>query len=79
MPSPHLFSVSGDGRGQGAILHAGTAQVASPSYPAAVGEILEVYGAGLLDGGVIPAQVSIFGHPADVLFFGKGPGFDALD
>jgi hypothetical protein len=78
-PAPVLYSLPGDGFGQGAILHAGTAQVASPSYPAAVGEILESYGAGLLDGGVTPPQVSIGGRPADVLFFGKAPGFDALD
>ena len=78
-PAPVLYSLSGDGFGQGAILHAGTAQVTSPSYPAAVGEILEVYGAGLLDGSVIPPHVSIGGRLADVLFFGKAPGFDALD
>jgi len=33
IPPPVLYSVSGDGRGQGAILHAGTAQIASPDRP----------------------------------------------
>jgi large repetitive protein len=42
VPSPQLFSVSGDGRGQGAILHANTAQLASPENPAAVGDALEI-------------------------------------
>ena len=32
-PAPVLYSLPGDGFGQGAILHAGTAQVASPSSP----------------------------------------------
>ena len=43
VPSPQLFSVSGDGRGQGAILHANTPQLASSDNPAAVGEALEIY------------------------------------
>jgi galactose oxidase-like protein len=74
VPTPALFSTSGDGQGQGAILHAGTHQLASPDNPAGVGEALEIYCTGLGDGSVIPPQVSISGQMAEVLYFGKVPG-----
>ena len=78
-PSAVLFSLSGDGKGQGAILHGGTARVASSSDPAVAGEALEVYGAGLIDGAVVPPQVAIGGRMAEVLFFGAAPGYSGLN
>jgi hypothetical protein len=75
VPAPALFSLSGDGRGQGAIWHALTGQIASADYPAVAGEILTMYTTSLAEGGAIPPQVAIGGRLAEILFFGDAPGY----
>jgi uncharacterized protein (TIGR03437 family) len=79
VPAPQLFSVSGDGQGQGAILHGGTARVVTASDPGVPGEVLEIYGTGLKDGSVIPPQIAIGGRLAEILYFGNAPGFPGLN
>jgi uncharacterized protein (TIGR03437 family) len=59
IPAPVLFSLSGDGRGQGAIWHAQTGQIASAGNPAVAGEILSMYTTSLVDGGIIPPQIAV--------------------
>jgi hypothetical protein len=77
-PPPVLLSLSNDGSTQGAILHAGTSQVASSSNRAFIGEALEVYCTGLVEGSAGPPQITIGDRVAEILFFGKAPGFAGL-
>jgi Galactose oxidase, central domain len=79
VPAPLLFSLSGDGRGQGAIWHAATGQVVSPGAPAVAGEILSMYTTSLGHGSVIPPQVAIGGRLAEILFFGSAPGYPGFN
>ncbi len=72
---PALFSLTGDGQGQGAVWNALTGQIASPSNPATTGDILSLYTTTLVQGGVIPPQVAIGGQLAEVLYFGDAPGY----
>jgi hypothetical protein len=78
IPAPVLFSLSGDGRGQGAIWHA-DGRIASSDTPAIAGEALAMYTTSLVDGGVIPPQVAIGGQFAEILFFGKASGYPAVN
>lgn len=72
--APILFSLSSDGKGQGAIWHATTGEVASPSRPAVAGEILSMYTTSLADG-VIPPQVAVGGRLAEIQYSGDAPGY----
>jgi hypothetical protein len=75
IPAPALFSISDDGRGQGAIWHAQTGQIASANNPAVAGEALSMYTTGLTAGSVIPPLVTVGGCVAQVLYFGDAPGY----
>lgn len=77
--APVLFSLSGDGRGPGAIWHAATGQVVSPDNPAIAGDALSLYTTSLSEGGVIPPQVAIGSRLAEILFFGDAPGYPGFN
>jgi hypothetical protein len=74
-PAPVLFSLAGDGHGQGAIWNAKTGELASTNNPATAGDVLAMYTTSLKEGGMIAPQVSIGGRFAEVLYFGDAPGY----
>jgi uncharacterized protein (TIGR03437 family) len=76
---PVLFSLSQDRQRQGAIWHAATGRLASADNPAIAGEALSMYCTSLVDGGVIRPRVSIGGRLAEILFFGKAPGYPGFN
>jgi hypothetical protein len=75
IPAPSLFSLSGDGQGQGAIWNAVTGLIASSQNPAVAGNVLAMYTTSLFEGGVIPPQVAVGGWVAEILYFGNAPGY----
>jgi uncharacterized protein (TIGR03437 family) len=75
VPAPALFCLGGDGRGQGAIWHDITGEIASPGSPAVAGEVLSLYTTSLAERGVIAPRVAIGGRLAEVLFYGAAPGY----
>ena len=75
VPAPQLFSVSGDGKGQGAFWNGVTGQIVTPGNPVAAGDVLSMYTTSLVDGSVIPPQVAIGGQLAEVMYFGPAPGY----
>jgi uncharacterized protein (TIGR03437 family) len=88
---PGIFTIDGSGRGQGAILIAGTGLIARAtrdafSRPARHGDIVEIYctGLGAVEGSApertrLTPEVIIGGGRADVLFSGLAPGFVGLN
>jgi uncharacterized protein (TIGR03437 family) len=66
--APVLLSLSRDGRGQGAVWHASTGQIASANDPAIAGETLSMYTTSLVERGVIPPQVAVGGRLAEFCF-----------
>jgi hypothetical protein len=70
VPAPRLVSLSGDGRGQGAIFHAGTTDVVTPDDPTAAGEEIDISCTGLSDS-VFAPRVLVGGRQATVLSIAK--------
>ena len=73
--APALFSLSGDGTGQGAIWHADTGKIVSSGNTAIAGDVLSLYTTGLIEGGAIPPLVAVGGKLSEILYFGDAPGY----
>jgi len=81
VPALTLFSLSGDGEGQGAIWNATSGGIASSGSPAVAGEVLSMYTTSLAEDGVLPPQVEVGGRLAEVLYFGASsyPGYNQVN
>jgi hypothetical protein len=79
IPAPMLLSLSGDGQGQGFVLHDTTGRLVSSGDSATAGETLQIYCAGLTDGSVIPPQVTIGGRLAALVSFGNAAGWAGVN
>ena len=79
-PAPVLLSLSGDGRGPGAIPHATSHQMVDSGNPAIGGEAMEIYCTGLGPASIVhPQQVTLGGRPAEILYLGNSPGSTGLN
>jgi hypothetical protein len=70
-----LFTTS---NGQAVVWNSATGTLVSPGavyVPAQAGDILSTYTNNLIEGGVIPPQVSVGGKAAKILYFGDAPGY----
>lgn len=82
--APGIFSLTMDGKGQGAILVAGTGLIARLTRDAFSraprrGEVVEIYCTGFgVPPGQVPVEAEIGGKTADVLYNGLAPGFFGL-
>lgn len=76
---PRLFSLSGDGNGQGEIWHSETGLLVLPDTPAAAGEVLSMFTTSLIEEGVLPPRVAIGGKFAETLSFGEAAGYPGLN
>jgi hypothetical protein len=79
VPGPALVAVSGDGRGQGVIFHAGTTHLVAPKDPAAAGEDLDIYCTGLSVNSAIRPRVAIGGRIAGVQVVSQAPGVPGVN
>jgi hypothetical protein len=73
--SPALFTTS---NGQAVVWNSATGALVSPGgafVPAQAGDILSTYTNNLIEGGVLPPQVSMGGKAAKILYFGDAPGY----
>ena len=78
VPAPSLVSRAGDGRGQGAIFHAGTRHLATPDDPAAADEAVDIHSRGLAAESVTLPRVTIGGRLATVLSVSRVPDADGV-
>ncbi len=78
VPAPSLVSTSGDGRGQGAIFHAGTRYMATPDDPAAAEKRSISTRRGLAAQSAALPRVTIGGRLATVLSITRVPDAGAV-